>query len=122
MPTQKTQEDNASCSESASDQGEEDDSRSTNELSDEDDSDEEEVDITKDAEAGEHLFIEINSSIDLLANRFGNPLLNANVQIPTLKMEYKSLSDYLRENYKLENLNYIEIWRNALSFGSCWSH
>ena len=74
-------------------------------MSDEDDSDEEEVDITNDAEAGEHLFAEIDSSIDLLANRFGNPLLNANVQTPTLKMEYKSLRDNAKENYKLENLD-----------------
>ena len=27
-------------------------------------------------------------------------------------MEYKSVQDYIKENYKAKNMDYIEIWRN----------
>ena len=30
----------------------------------------------------------------------------------SLKMEYKSLQDYVKENYKTENMDYIAIWKS----------
>ena len=29
-----------------------------------------------------------------------------------VEMEYKSLQDYLKENYKTEHMDYIAIWRS----------
>ena len=57
------------------------------------------------------LFKEFDTSIDLLTNQFKKLLLNANVQMFSLKMEYNSLQDYVKENCKTENMHCIAIWR-----------
>ena len=57
-------------------------------------------------------FTEGDSSIDLWTKEFESRLLNAGVQISSLRMEYKSLHDYVKENYKTENMDYIAIWRS----------
>ena len=41
-------------------------------------------------------FTEVDSSIDLLTKQFENPLLNTDVQISSLKMEYECLQDYVK--------------------------
>ena len=57
------------------------------------------------------LFTEVDSSIDLLTNSSKNPLLNVDVQISLLKMEYK-FQDYVKQNYKTESVDFIAIWRS----------
>ena len=55
------------------------------------------------------LFTEFDSSNDLLTKLFEKSLLNAKVQICSFKMEYKSLKDHVKENYKTKNIDYIAI-------------
>ena len=58
------------------------------------------------------LFKEFDTSTNILTNQFKKLLLNANVQILSLKMEYNSLQDYVKENCKTENMHCIAIWRD----------
>ena len=63
-------------------------------------------------------FTVVDSSIDLLTKQFGNPLLNADVQISSLKMEYKSLQDNVKENYKTKKYGLYYHVEKHISFGS----
>ena len=86
----------------------------TAEESDDPCSDNEEDDSNSENETVDEpfLFTAVDSSIDLLVNHFEKPLLNADVQISSLKLEFRSLLEYVKENYKTENMDYITVWRS----------
>ena len=63
-------------------------------------------------------FTEVDSSINLLTKQCENLLLNTDVQISSLKMEYKIIS---KKPWETENMDYIAIRRSIFRFGSCWS-
>lgn len=72
-----------------------------------------EDDNENEANSAENSFLstEVDFSINSLNKQFENLLLNIHFQISSLKVEYKSLRDYIKENYKTENMDYIVITR-----------
>ena len=66
---------------------------------------------SQDKKEDEHIFTRADASIDQLVKQFETPLLNANIEIPSLKMEFKNLADYVTRHYKVESMDYVNLWR-----------
>ena len=45
-----------------------------------------------------------------------NPLLNADFQISSFKMKYRSLQDHIKENCKTENMDILKLAELCLTF------
>ena len=56
-----------------------------------------------------YLFTKADPSIDLLVKRFENSLLNADADIPCLKIVFKNLVDYVHKHYNAPNMDSVVV-------------